>query len=405
MGRLADGVNKSSVLVLTSTFPRWKGDAEPTFVFELCRRLSAYFEIHVVAPHAPGCATYETFEGLHIHRFPYFFMCWERLAYQGGILANIKKQPLLRFLIPFFLMAQLVCAVRLLKQSEFQLVHAHWIFPQGLVALWARSLTRSSSRILCTAHGGDLYGLKGGFFERVKRQVVNRCDHMTVVSHAMHSDLLGLNTAPQDVSVIPMGVDLRHRFVPRAGRNHKGLLLFVGRLVEKKGLRYLLEAMPIILKTHPDTRLRIAGDGPDRPAMEKLALGLGLRNHVEFLGAVSNDDLPGLYQDSGILVFPSVVARHGDREGFGLVLVEALGCECAVVTTGLAAMRDIVQNGETGWVVEQKSPEQIAHAVICLINKPELGRGLARNGRNHVLSRFDWETVAEKYAALMRAMG
>lgn len=397
-------MRRPCLLVLTSTFPRWKHDVEPPFVFELSRRLATAFDVRVLAPHAASSRFEEVMGGIHVHRFRYAPKDWQRLAYQGGILANLGKSPLMVLLVPFFFAAQMIAAARLLRKYPVDVIHAHWIFPQGVVALMARFLASSQVKILCTSHGGDLYGLKGRFFEQVKRLVVRGCDHMTVVSRSMRSDILKMNAEPQKISVIPMGVELRERFVSPSTTVNRGGLLFVGRLVPKKGLRYLIEAMPVILRTHPDLKLRIAGDGPDRRELERRVLHLGLHGHVEFLGSMSNKDLPALYQSAGIVIFPSVVDRDGDREGFGLVLVEALGCECAVVATDLPAMKDIVEDGKTGLVVGQRSPEQIANAVIRLTSDPGLRRSLAINGRDHVLSRFDWETISQKYKSIARAL-
>lgn len=397
-------MRRPCLLVLTSTFPRWKNDVEPPFVFELSRRLATEFDVRVLAPHASGSRSKEIMDGINVHRFRYAPEGWQRLAYRGGILANLGKSPMMVLLVPFFLAAQMIAAVRLLRKYPVDVIHAHWIFPQGMVAIMAKFLSGSRAKILCTSHGADLYGLKGRFFERVKRLVVRGCDHMTVVSRSMRSDILKMNAEPQKISVISMGVELRERFVPPSIAVKRGGLLFVGRLVPKKGLRYLIEAMPAILRAHPDLKLRIAGDGPDRRELERRVLHLGLHGHVEFLGSISNKDLPALYQSAGIVIFPSVVDRDGDREGFGLVLVEALGCECAVVATDLPAMKDIVEDGKTGLVVAQRSPEQIAYAVTRLANDAALRQSLATNGRNHVLKRFDWETISQNYKAIMRAL-
>jgi len=307
-------------------------------------------------------------------------------------------------LVPFFLSAQMSAVARLLRKYPVDVIQAHWLFPQGAVALLDSLLAGSRVKILCTSHGGDLYGLKGRLFERVKRLVVKGCDHMTVVSRSMRSDILQMNAEPQKISIIPMGVELKKRFVPPSTAANRRCLLFVGRLVRKKGLRYLIDAMPIILRTHSELKLSVAGDGPDRQELERRVSLLGLHDHVEFLGSVPNEDLPALYQGAGIVIFPSVIDRDGDREGFGLVLVEALGCECAVVATDLPAMQDIVEDGKTGLVVAQRSPEQIANAVIRLTGDPALRRSLAANGRKHVLKRFDWETISQEYKAIMRAL-
>ena len=392
---------KPAVLELTSTFPRWKRDVEPPFVHELARRLNDSFDVHVLAPHAPGSKRHEILDGVHVHRFRYAPITLERLAYQGGILANLKKYPALGGLVPLFLAAQLLAAVRLLAWHGFQIIHAHWIFPQGMIALLARALSRSRAKVLCTSHGGDLYGLKGTVFRWVKKMVIDACDHLTVVSHSMRGELMKLGVDSRKVSVIPMGVDLQRRFVPPTVPSRTESLLFVGRLVEKKGLRYLLEAMPKIIERYRQAQLTVVGDGPNRHDLEKLVKGLGLRAHVQFLGALNNDELTAIYQRAKIVVFPSVVSDDGDREGFGLVLVEAMGCGCAAVVTDLSAMMDIVQGGKTAIVVRQKNPDEIATAVIRLLNDPELRSAMAREGRRKVLESFDWRVIVPRYRAVL----
>jgi glycosyltransferase involved in cell wall biosynthesis len=399
-----DYVKFPRLLVLTSTFPRWRHDVEPPFVFELAKRLVTNFEVHVLAPHASGSSRREVMDGIHVHRFRYAPMAWQRLAYGGGILATIRKYPLTVLLIPSFLAAQTVSIAQLVKRYRFDFIHAHWVFPQGGTALLARKFCGRRTKILCTSHGGDLYGLRGWFFEWIKRLVVNGCDHVTTVSHAMRFDILKMNADPRKISVIPMGVDLQERFVPTSRVDSRNSLLFVGRLVQKKGIRYLIEAMPIIRRAFPETKLKIAGDGPDRRELIRLADVLGLHDGVEFLGSVSNQNLARVYQSADVVIFPSVVDCSGDQEGFGLVLVEALGCGCTVVATDLPAIRDIVENGRTGLVVGQRNPEQIAEAVVRLFENPALRRSLAMKGRNHVLKRFDWEAIAQKYAEVIAAM-
>src|SRR5690606_32660237 len=120
-------------------------------------------------------------------------------------------------------------------------------------------------------------------------------------------------------------------------------LLFVGRLVEKKGLRHLLDAMPMVLASHPKVTLTVAGFGPELEDRKAQARQLGIAEKVQFLGAVAHDRLPDLYRRAAMLVTPFVPARSGDREGLGLVSVEALACGCPVVTTAIAAVRELFE--------------------------------------------------------------
>lgn len=391
-------------LVLTSTFPRWKDDVEPPFVYELYRRLSAYFSVHVLAPHAPGAALEEQLDGIQVTRYRYFISPWQSLAYHGGILANLKQHPWRYGFIPFFLLAQLIALIRLLRRSHYDCIHAHWLIPQGLVAMTARLFLKSFPPVIVTSHGGDLYGLKGFVFNRLKRYVAQRSAAVTVVSQAMKEILSEIWTVEDRIRVIPMGVDLQKRFTPPVNRQVTGVILFVGRLVEKKGLRYLIEALPPLLDKHPQAILRIVGDGQEKERIQERISELNLDQCVELKGAAANDVLPDIYRSSDVVVFPSVVADDGDREGFGLVLVEALGCECATIVTDLPAMRDIIRDGKSALVVPQKDSVQLAEKICRLLADDTLRRNLGEQGRAYVLKRFDWEIITSRYKKLIRSV-
>jgi glycosyltransferase involved in cell wall biosynthesis len=392
------------ILVLTSTFPRWNNDVEPPFVHELCRRLSKTFSVHVLAPHASGAAVEDQMEGIHVTRYRYFFSRWENLAFHGGILANLKQNPLRYALVPFFVIAQLIVLIRLLNRHQIDCIHAHWLIPQGLIAITACLFIKSAPPVIVTSHGGDLFGLKGYVFNRLKRFVALRSAAVTVVSHAMSEVLQELRVNDSRINVIPMGVDLRNRFVPAVQRSEKGALLFVGRLVEKKGLKYLIEALPLILEKHPNVTLKIVGDGQEKERIIDRILELDIGGQVEFLGAVANQTLTEIYQSSDVVVFPSIVADDGDREGLGLVLVEALGCACATVVTDLPAMQDIIQNGISALVVPQKDARSLAEKINLLIDDDSLRQSLGKRGRQYVLKKFDWEIITNQYKELIRSV-
>lgn len=375
-------------------------------MFELAERMTERFDVFVLAPHAPGAEPFEEMGGIKVFRFRYFFSRWQKLAYNGGIIANLKSRKWRYLLVPFFVLAELISLVRLIRMHEIDVIHAHWIIPQGIVAITARAFVPRGKRpaILCTSHGGDLFGLQGFLFSWVKRQVMRRVDKLTVVSGAMRDRAFALS-GRQDIEVVPMGVDLVRKFSPRQDvvRNHHEIL-FVGRLVEKKGVIYLVQAMQEILRHCTEAKLLIAGDGPDRAHLQELARTTGVDRHIQFLGNMDNASLPDLYRRATVFVAPSIVARGGDQEGLGLVFVEALGCECPVVTTDLPAIRDVVHDGLTGLVCEQMSPRDIARNILFLFEHPDLARSQAQAGRVHVLEYFDWQIVARRYGELIEAI-
>ncbi len=388
---------KQRVLVLTSTFPRWQGDNEPPFVFELCSRLEADFDVWILAPHAPGAKTRETLGGIKVVRFRYFFEWGETLAYRGGILANLRNNWLNYLLVPLFLVCQFAVLLRLLARERFDIVHAHWLIPQGLVAVAAKLFFRPVPVLLCTAHGSDLYGLRGRLFTVLKRLVMRRSDALSMVSVAMKEHAVALGGEAEKISVISMGVDTVDTFFPieHLVRSNDELL-FVGRLTAQKGGELLVQALSLVVRIRPDTTLTVVGRGPRMESLRVLSEMLGVARNVKFLGAIANEKLPELYRNATVLVFPSAT-----EEGFGLVCVESLACECPVIASDLPAVRELILNGETGLLFKRGNSDELARRILALLADPTLRHSMGKAGREFVSQRFDWQIVAQRYRELL----
>ncbi len=389
---------KPAVLVLASTYPRWRDDVEPGFVHELSRRLLDQYEVHVLAPHFEGASPEEEMDGVHVHRFRYYYPGSKALVYEGGMLTNVRRHPVLLLSLPFFGLALLRAAVKLARQHRVALVHAHWVIPQG-VAAWIMRVFCPGVPLLVTSHGADVYGLRGRLAWWLKRRVYGACAAVTVVSNAM-ADELRRHVPGIDVRVAPMGVDLRELFVPRTALAGRRGLVFVGRLVEKKGVDVLLEAFAQARQSDPSLQLRIVGQGPYLQALQQLATSLGIGADVEFVGAVPNAQVPELLSRHAIAVVPSVVAEGGDQEGLGLVAVEAMGCGCAVLASDLPALRDVVQQGQNGLLFPPGDSAALAVLIGRLASNEEERCELAQRGRESALQRFDWAIAAERYRTL-----
>ena len=397
-----NSTNRPKALVLTSTFPRWENDPEPAFVFELSRRLCPFFDITVLSPRTPGSKTQEHMAGLRVIRFAYFFPSWEKLAMHGGGIMNRLRYNLFNYLlVPFFLLGQLWAIIHILRQEKFTLIHAHWLIPQGLMAVFGIILSRRRIPLVCTSHGGDLFALRGTIFQRLKRWVINHSQALTVVSRAMQKTIIDMGIAPDKVQVISMGVDLKHLFTPDSTvKRNVTELLFVGRLVEVKGIQVLLEAMPALLEKKPDIRLSVAGAGPLEKELRELAKKLNISDKVDFLGMVTQSRLPELYRRAAFAIFPFVVTKSGVQEGFGLVVVEAMGCECPVIAGDLPAIHDIITHEENGLIFTSGNSQALAETILRALNDPDLCNRLAREARRRVVEQFDWEVIAYKYRKL-----
>lgn len=390
-----------SILILTSTYPRWLGDTEPAFVHYLGRELARTFRVIVLAPHYPGASRCELLEGITVYRFRYFFPFAEYLAYEGGILTNLKRNRFKLLLVPFFVAAQFGMLLRLCVKYRISLVHAHWFIPQGVLAVLARMMFFRNLRVLSTSHGADLFALRHGILQRLKRFVARRSDHVTVVSEAMKRQLQDMGCDPRSISVQPMGVDLQNCFTPDSEIGKQTDLIFVGRLVEKKGLATLLEALSLLRVDFPDLKLAIVGDGPEKQALQALAGDLDIARQVEFAGAVVNTQVPDWYRSARIAIIPSIVAADGDQEGLGLVAVEALGCGCATVVSDLPALADVVRDGENGLVFRAGDAGDLATKIRRILSNHDLYEQLVRASSRSVCDQFDWQPVGRSYIEII----
>jgi len=396
--------NKHRILVATSTFPRHSNDTDPPFVYELCIRLRDRYSVTVLAPHARNLRTFERFKGLPVYRFRYFPQAGEVLAYGGGILNRLRNSPIAWCIVPFFLLGEACATLRLLSLKKYSIINAHWIIPQGLSTLLARAALRSRTPFICTVHGGDIFALRDPFSPFIKRCVFRSCDAIVAVSHAVRDCILAMGISPEKISVIPMGVDLKNLFTPANVHRHEKSLLFVGRLVSKKGIHVLIEALPQVLSRYPDVSLTIVGSGPDEALARHRVKELALETKVHFTGAVPHELLPEYYQSSSIFVFPSIVDPSGDTEGLGLVMVEAMGCGCTVIASDLPAVHDVIKDRETGILVQPNDPAALAGKIINLLDNPSECIRIGKAGRDFAAQRFDWSITAQAYYNLIDSL-
>jgi glycosyltransferase involved in cell wall biosynthesis len=391
---------KPALLVLASTYPRWRDDHEPGFVHELCRRLAQRFHVIVVVPDAPGADSNGPLDGVDVVRYRYAPRAWQTLVNNGGIVTNLRRSRWKWLLVPGFVLGQCLAARSILRRWKVAVIHAHWLLPQGLVA---RRLGRLFYvPYVVTSHGGDLFGLRSDLLTALKRKVAASSAGMTVVSSAMRDEATRLGLRPPRMQVLPMGVDLRERFVsdPQQPRNPDELL-FVGRLVPKKGLPHLLDAMPAVLAERPKTMLTIAGFGPEEEKLKAQARNLGIASHVTFAGATPQRELPALYRRAALFVAPFIRDETGNQEGLPVVLMEAIGCGCPVVVGDVAGIHDLLGDAAREISVQPADTKALAAAILVSLHNPELAESRARELRQAAVAQVDWHYVANEYAKVL----
>lgn len=389
------------ILSIATTHPRFRGDSEPSFVFYLNRELvKRGHEVTTLVPHAVGARRRETVDGVVLKRFRYAFPAsMQRLCYDGGILPNLQRSWVARFSLPTFLISQLGAIAKELWTRQYDLIHCHWLIPQGFFAAIVDKV--GGLPLVVTVHGGDIF-TENRMIAAMNRFVLKRCTFCTPVSRPIERRVRGLYAGVRS-EVISMGVDLNQFNPCRRSedlRNRLGgdpLLLFVGRIAEKKGVPYLLRAMPRILSRFAKARLVIIGSGPDETLVDHEIERQRLHDSVTRIGRVGQGDLPPYMASPSLFIMPSVVAESGDTEGLPVVLMEALASGVPVVASDVGGVADLIRHGETGLLAEQRNSEDLAEKCIRMLKDETLRRATVENARRLIDRDFSWPGVAERF--------
>lgn len=388
---------RGRLLVVASTFPAQRGDGTPAFVMDLSLRLGRAFDTTVLVPRVPGTTTRaEDIEGVSIRRFAYFPRRWEDLAH-GAIIENLRAKPSRWLQVAPFLVAEAIRLRRLIRQLEPDVLHVHWVIPQGLTAL----LVGRKVPWVVTTLGGDVYALHGKLASGLKRRVLRRARAVTTMNADMRDRLVALGADEATTYVQPLGADitgLRQLIRPDTARV-PGRILFVGRLVEKKGAKVLIDALRRLPDDVPWTA-EIVGDGPLADELAARAEGLPLT----FSGAATRAELANAYARSTLLVVPSVPAASGDQDGLPTVLLESMGTGLPVVASDLPGINEVITDGENGELVPPNDPDALAKALGGLLTDHQRREDMADAARRRS-DAFTTEACAQRFVDIVSAAG
>jgi len=272
-------------------------------------------------------------------------------------------------------------------------VNLHYIARNALFCLAAKRLL--NFKLIVSIHGMDInsYANRSLLMRWVTKRALEVADRVLSNSAALLKDAQRISDSVIGKSmVVGNGVDLE-QFVssPQSEYAQQRYVLCVARLVFKKGIDVLIEAFETVHQRFSDLALLIAGDGPQRQKYAALVEGSGLGSVVELLGRVEPSQIPSLLAGCELFVLPS------RQEPFGIAILEAMASRKAVIATRVGGVPEIIRHMENGFLVDAESPQELAEAVVLLLQDNELRDSLAEAGYETVRSRFTWEKVVEKY--------
>jgi glycosyltransferase involved in cell wall biosynthesis len=346
-----------------------------------------------------------SFAGIPVHRFRYFFRSGERLTHEEPVPDRIRHRPWYAPLLFFYLVGGIVAIRRLVRTQRYDVVHVHWPLPHAVFGAAARQV--SGAPVIAQFYSVELRWVRHGlpFLRGFIRWAITSANRVVAISTSTADEIRLV--APVPVAVIPYSVELPtlppESALRRSAGGDSGIasrasrILFVGRLVPRKGVTYLLGALAELPQT---ASLTIIGDGPERAALEAQAIALALGDRVTFRGWVSNDALRESYLDTSIFVLPAVVDERGDTEGLGVVLLEAMSFGIPVVASAVGGITDVVVHEETGLLVPPNDARALAAAITRLATDTALAERLGRAGEARVRDQFGWPRIMAQWDEL-----
>jgi len=398
--------------VVTTSFPRWRGDPSGSFVLGLAAAFARRgHEVEVLAPEPRERSDWSAgaawLRGVRVHAVPYARpRRLEALFYGAGVPDNVAKNPALALLAPSAV-AAIFAAVKA-RAPSWDIVVSEWLLPSALAVA---SLGARRPAHFAIAHSGDVHLLgRLPFSSRIAAHIAGGAERVGFVADVLRREFSGILgekcAAPlrEKLVLAPMGVDpgcfsnAHPREEIRARLGLRGCaVLFLGRLVPIKGADVLIDAVA----RSEGTTLVVAGDGPQRGELERRASERGI--DARFLGSVDERRRAELFAACDIVAIPSRTLGDGRHEGLPMVAVEAMCAGIPVVAAASGGLAEIVRDGETGLLVPPEDPGALAEAFARLRAEPALRAAAIANGRD-VAALRSWDAVVQMILGLSPAV-
>lgn len=284
-----------------------------------------------------------------------------------------------------------------LRAAGTRHLHAHFAHVPTAIAMHGAGLAGISYSF--TAHANDIFERPTALKEKVARSGFVAC-----ISDYNRRFLTERGCDPTKMVIVRCALDVtEYRFRERNIEKERPMLYSVGRLVEKKGISVLIEALRVLKERGRAFSCRVVGDGPLLDTLRRHVTECGLDDDIEMMGGQPQETVKALFEDADVFVLPCVVAASGDRDGIPVVLMEAMALGVPVVSTTVSGIPELIQNEHNGLLVAPGDVEGLAHALDRLLGNPSEARALAREARRTIETEFEskhnaailWENMNE----------
>lgn len=386
------------VLVMTSLFPNDIQPDRAVFIKQFCQKLSENAEVLVVAPvpYFPPIVGFKRWS--HYSRIPREERLESMRVYHPRYLV-IPKLEL--FTGIFYFITALRWLRRVRKQFNYDVLNVHWAYPDGFAGALLQTVFKTP--VIMTVHGSDIY-IYSNYpgVRRLLKWAINRVASVVAVSHALRSAIEAMGVR-RNIHVIPCAaVDPKLFRILDQEDCRKGLklpgkkriILFVGNLVAVKGVRYLLDAMKILMAARKeDVLLILVGDGSERTQLQRQARRMGLESCVLFVGKRPHEEIPLWMNSADVFCLPSL------SEGMPNVVVEALACGKPVVGTQVGGVPEIVRSDRLGYMVPPEDGAALSKAIGAALSNHWDTADISQYG-----NMMTWDINVQAYLGIIRSL-
>ncbi len=386
--------------MVTSSYPKFPGDVTAPFIESIARGIAARgHEVDIVLPEHPDL---RRGEGEPVRFFPYRYAPaagWSLWGYAQSLEADVRVRRKMYLLAPLVAMALRKAVSGHLVAKRYDVVHAHWVVPNA--AMITDIVRGQGVPFVVSLHGSDVFiAERVAVARNLTRRAFASAGAVTACSGDLLRRALALGAVPERSRTVPYGVDAS-AFAPRAHNDRLRVdlgvppgdvfVLAFGRMVEKKGFRYLIDAAARV----PGVHVVIAGDGDLRPSLTARAREIGAP--VSFAGSQDRGAMAAAVAAADIVVVPSVVDAAGNVDGLPNALLEALAAGRAVVASRVAGIPDVVDDGSNGLLVPEKDVDALSTALRRLAAEPGTRRRLGEEARTRAIRELTWDAAAQAF--------
>jgi glycosyltransferase involved in cell wall biosynthesis len=387
------------ILHIVTAFPRNEQDVITPWLVEMLRHYPAHgLEAGIFTPSYKGLGD-QVVHGLPVHRFRYFFKRWEDLTHDETTPDRMKRSLRYKMMPVFYVIGGMIGLVKVLKGNKYDAVHVHWPLPHAIFGWVAK--TFFGLPVVTTFYGVELRWVKRslpllkGFLAWSARM----SDKAVAISNYTAGEIRELADVP--VEVIPYTISLPENKEFSKPQANPCIILSVSRLVERKGIIYLIDALKY-LPQEMDVHLAIIGDGPERERLKESALSQNLGRKISLPGWVNEAELESAYRNASVFVLPAIIDSKGDTEGLGVVLLEAMNYKVPVIGSSLGGITDIIIDEETGLLVPEKDPQALAREITRILT--DEGLRIKEGAYQHLKHNFSWDNILAKWEMIYQGL-